>query len=1011
MNDAEDIATIVTCVGYAKVLCSNQTTVKELTEMCMRTVSILSSPGLYGLQVQNTSRRSPFSRLILCKHLTWAEVKSLYQSTELLLTICLFPTKFEEAARSDRPTLFYLQQQVKELYYQQMDSVNDVEMAFEVGCLDIRSAVASSDPSVKDLLDVVDKIKDLAVFFPPCVRQQYKGKSLKRAVQNYLLKIRHHSEEDCALDMLNRYLILLQFDRDVVKCTLGAGYGIPVELLIGPRYQLSINVENARQSRLLAYFASIRQILVNKSPAPDEAKYQLRLIIEQPVDPNAALEAIILNFTSKESADTVVHLLEGYCNETLTVSFPDAYEETPEHSGDNEKNPVRQKFENFLPNGCPFRLHENTGNDVQGGLDIPRNQIILEQVLGEGQFGDVYKGSYEKYSHADAIPVAVKTCKIDASADERKQFLEEADVLGEFNHPHIIKLFGVCSDEPIWLIMEYAPLGELRHYLLAQQEKIPLSVLITFCYQIVTALSCLEAKRCVHRDIAARNILVAREDWVKLGDFGMARMLNDADEICADKGRKMPIKWMAPESVHHRKFSLASDVWMFGVCMWEILSGGVKPFTEHTNAEAADMVARGQRLKQPAKCPAKLYRVMLDCWNANPKHRPLFSVMKPILRELAAQFRNVSSVGQDLQTQSEQAQFRSVDQAQINRSTLSDIPFPEPGYGADAKRISSVSDALAAHSRWDEVTELEPQNGWSGGHSAVQTPVHVRRMLPSGPSPKPSPTDTSKVWSFPEKQQDRLPFAGHSNVPFRKNLEKPRRSESLSVRGACMPDEPHPKGSYLTALSSLEHHPSIHRRPAGRSMTKTLPNIRLDMSLLNNEALKVARPTSERLLPVPGDPPHKNVTDFGSPAAATPDKSQSEDVSNDPIYLASVQVVKTVRLASQQLPLVPPERYALLVKSIGAAVKDLFSATENEFGPTTSESVIFLAERQLNSSLYRLISTIRNTQLSIQAGPLLEEYRRNLMSLFYAIAADAHSLFTAVQEERQKGSLSDTTTR
>ncbi|CAH8611611.1 unnamed protein product [Heterobilharzia americana] len=230
---------------------------------------------------------------------------------------------------------------------------------------------------------------------------------------------------------------------------------------------------------------------------------------------------------------------------------------------------------------------------------------------------DLYTDANQRHTgtNFDPLLVAVKTCKLDASFEERRRFLEEAYILGEFDHPHIIKLLGVCSDEPIWLIMEYAAFGELRHYLIANRTELTMTQLLTYTYQIVTALACLESKRCVHRDIAARNILVSRPDCVKLADFGMSLMLTD----------KMNIK------LNKRRFSSASDVWMFGVCIWEILSKGIKPFSNLTNAEAVERIARGVRLERPDKCPHGLYEVLLECWNVNPVLRPTFSMLKPRL--------------------------------------------------------------------------------------------------------------------------------------------------------------------------------------------------------------------------------------------------------------------------------------------------------------------------------------------------------------------------------------------
>ncbi|KAF7234005.1 hypothetical protein EG68_11547 [Paragonimus skrjabini miyazakii] len=222
MGETKDVLTIYTNVGYAKVICAAETTVKEMINMAMRTVSLSTASQLYGLRMPHKCKNAsqPF-RHILCRKLTWERLKSMYNPKELILSICLYPTKFEEAARNDRTTLFYLHQQARELYYARFSEIQDVDMAFEVGCLDIRSIVFSPNILPKDLMELVEKARPLQSFFPPCVTQQYKGKSLRRLVQSYLYKVKHYTEEDCVLDMLNRYLILLQFDRDVIRCSFG----------------------------------------------------------------------------------------------------------------------------------------------------------------------------------------------------------------------------------------------------------------------------------------------------------------------------------------------------------------------------------------------------------------------------------------------------------------------------------------------------------------------------------------------------------------------------------------------------------------------------------------------------------------------------------------------------------------------------------------------------------------------------------------------------------------------
>lgn len=158
-----------------------------------------------------------------------------------------------------------------------------------------------------------------------------------------------------------------------------------------------------------------------------------------------------------------------------------------------------------------------------------------------------------------------------------------------------------------------------------------LASLILYAYQLSTALAYLESKRFVHRDIAARNVLVSSNDCVKLGDFGLSRYMEDSTYYKASKG-KLPIKWMAPESINFRRFTSASDVWMFGVCMWEILMHGVKPFQGVKNNDVIGRIENGERLPMPPNCPPTLYSLMTKCWAYDPSRRPRFTELKAQLR-------------------------------------------------------------------------------------------------------------------------------------------------------------------------------------------------------------------------------------------------------------------------------------------------------------------------------------------------------------------------------------------
>ncbi|XP_063968658.1 protein-tyrosine kinase 2-beta-like [Lytechinus pictus] len=313
------------------------------------------------------------------------------------------------------------------------------------------------------------------------------------------------------------------------------------------------------------------------------------------------------------------------------------YSRLPSTEGSNEVTVSgRKKIPTVKPGGLSDDYAEIVDDDdyampAAKDYEISRELVTLVETIGQGQFGDVHKGIY--IDQDEKVEVAVKTCKVESTQALGERFLEEAYIMKQFDHPHIIKLIGVCTDPPIWIVMELAPFGEMRMFLQTHKEELTLASLILYAYQLSMALSYLESKKFVHRDIAARNLLVVAKDNVKLGDFGLSRLLHDHSYYKASKG-KLPIKWMAPESINFRRFTSASDVWMFGVCMWEILMYGVKPFQGVKNNEVIGRIENGERLPMPAACPPTLYSVMTLCWSYEPSKRPNFKDLKTRLNEI-----------------------------------------------------------------------------------------------------------------------------------------------------------------------------------------------------------------------------------------------------------------------------------------------------------------------------------------------------------------------------------------
>ncbi|CAH8663351.1 unnamed protein product [Dicrocoelium dendriticum] len=190
----------------------------------MRTVSQSNSTKHYGLELTEKTPSDGSFRHILCPSLTWTEIKSKYNPKCLSLTICYYPTNFEEVAQSDPVTLAYLHQQVRDWYLLRFRDIENVDLAFEIGCFEICMVTQNSTLSAKDRLELFERARPLQTLFPPCVLQHYKCKALRRAIQNYLSQIYAMSQEDWTLELLNRYLILLQFDREMIPCRFGVSF-------------------------------------------------------------------------------------------------------------------------------------------------------------------------------------------------------------------------------------------------------------------------------------------------------------------------------------------------------------------------------------------------------------------------------------------------------------------------------------------------------------------------------------------------------------------------------------------------------------------------------------------------------------------------------------------------------------------------------------------------------------------------------------------------------------------
>ncbi|XP_042893267.1 proto-oncogene tyrosine-protein kinase ROS-like [Penaeus japonicus] len=288
---------------------------------------------------------------------------------------------------------------------------------------------------------------------------------------------------------------------------------------------------------------------------------------------------------------------------------------------------------NFVTeNNVLYNLHTFPGDD----LDLPhvsRHCITLTKFLGSGAFGEVFEGTAcELPGLPEVTKVAIKTLRKGATEAEKAEFLKEAQLMSHFQHEHILRLLAVCTDhDPFFLILELMEGGDLLSYLRTSRGAecgLTLADLVAMCVDVAKGCVYLEEMHYVHRDLAARNCLVSTTDpesrIVKIGDFGLARDIYKNDYYRKEGEGLLPVRWMSPESLVDGVFTSHSDVWAFGVLLWEILTLGQQPYPARTNLEVLHYVRSGGRLNRPPNCPEELHKLMERCWSYSPENRPTF---------------------------------------------------------------------------------------------------------------------------------------------------------------------------------------------------------------------------------------------------------------------------------------------------------------------------------------------------------------------------------------------------
>ncbi|XP_070621470.1 fibroblast growth factor receptor 1 isoform X6 [Erythrolamprus reginae] len=292
--------------------------------------------------------------------------------------------------------------------------------------------------------------------------------------------------------------------------------------------------------------------------------------------------------------------------------------------------------------------------------ELPRDRLILGKPLGEGCFGQVVLAEaigLDKDKPNRVTKVAVKMLKSDATEKDLSDLISEMEMMKMIGkHKNIINLLGACTqDGPLYVIVEYASKGNLREYLQARrppgmeycynpthvpEEQLSFKDLVSCAYQVARGMEYLASKKCIHRDLAARNVLVTEDIVMKIADFGLARDIHHIDYYKKTTNGRLPVKWMAPEALFDRIYTHQSDVWSFGVLLWEIFTLGGSPYPGVPVEELFKLLKEGHRMDKPSNCTNELYMMMRDCWHAVPSQRPTFKQLVEDLDRIVAMTSN-----------------------------------------------------------------------------------------------------------------------------------------------------------------------------------------------------------------------------------------------------------------------------------------------------------------------------------------------------------------------------------
>ncbi|XP_041832020.1 protein tyrosine kinase 2 beta, b [Melanotaenia boesemani] len=883
--------------------------------------------------------------------LTVGEVEMLYESHHVEaewrydLRIRYVPVNFIEKFKDDRPTFLYFYQQVRSDYMQYHASKVSDGMALQLGCLEIRrfyKDMNSKGLEKKSNFELLEKEVGLDLFFPQQVINSMKSRPLRKLIQQTFQQYATLQEDECMIKFLETLKEFIRYDEEAFPCELVQGWSLSVELVIGGR-----GIRQRTQKDAAAVFlADFKQIKKVQCSQQSDNKVLLNLGIE------GARQRLSISVATMAMAENMMDLIDGYCR--LENDTEDSVIYRPNKDAKNARSSLPD-----IPTGRePSTSRHSMGSDIYCEIvderpksvvkfGIDRNDVVLGRILGEGFFGAVYDGVYKK-ANGIRVNVAVKTCK-DCSPDVMEKFMSEAVIMKNLDHPHIVKLIGVIEEDPVWIVMELYQYGELGHYLTENQNKLTNTTLVLFSLQICKALVYLEGLNMVHRDIAVRNVLVASADCVKLGDFGLSRYIEDEEYYKASISR-LPIKWMAPESINFRRFTTASDVWMFAVCVWEVMSRGQQPFFWLENRDVINQLEQGIRLPKPDNCPPALYSLMTRCWSYDPRERPSFTELVLKISEVQKMEKE-----QDVERERDRARTTKIFEPKFNLTQ----PPPKPSRVQPGRFGNTLS--IGLHIQLNEA--LCASSPDLASPCDYQSPVDSRNTL-ALPVRSPRPRSMGEN-EFPRVEPNSMEDAQRLWNKERQNMHETLRQQKEQM----MEDK-----KWLEKEEKLLD-------PMGPEDSVTTKFFNAD-----NENV-----------PPPEKPPRLK-------AQAAP--TAEIDRSDDKVYQFVMDLVKVVVQLKNDITELKPEQYIPIVKSVGMALRDLIHSVDDIL-PTLHESVrteIEGTQKLLNNDMAELISKMRLAQQNAITS-LKEECKKQMLAAAHTLAMDSKNMLDAVDQARVRANL------